>query len=227
MMSGFRADFCCIRMFELRPLAPPALTQKRRAERRHGETSRKKYKNQPLWFPQNAETSCASDGRQSGLDGGVKEEEDLSWIQSGNTRRERAGLSPRLSAPHAARTWQWGQPSSSIIPSVARAATPAIHHRYQQLFICFFISLFLPQTARRAHTRPSSRSVSGWIGNSIHLRSLSLLRAALIIFSYHLKLIFSSAAFMAAWLKGLSLSAAAQLCFPHRKKSLFPLIKEP
>lgn len=160
----------------------------------------------------------------------------LATLCRAGIRRKCAGLSPCLSAPHTARTWQWGEAWPSIISMRRRAeCCPSSDTGHPSLlptaFYVFFIYLFI--FCCRQH-RGATRDLQ--LGAPLNRLGILFFqaapptpRAALIIFSYHLKLIFSSAAFMAVWLKGLSLSVAAQLCSsrPRQRKSFCPPIKEP
>lgn len=153
-MSGFRADFCCIRMFKRRPPAPlPSLVSsaERGAAHQHSETG----------CGLDAEASCASDGRQTGLDGGVKQEGDRSSVRSTNAVEcgERAQafypVGPLLTRPEHDREAGPRHQSSRVLPEQRHRPSITVNNSF---LVVFFISLFLPQTGRRAHTRPSSRS---------------------------------------------------------------------
>lgn len=152
----------------------------------------------------------------------------LATLCRAGIRRECAGLSPCLSAPHTARTWQWGEAWPSIIPMRWRAeCCPSSDTGHPSLlptafYVFFFIFFFFAADSTEG---PHATFISELLWMDWEFYSSRLPphpRAALIIFSYHLK-------WMAVWLKGLSLSVAAQLCSsrPWQRKSFCPPIKEP
>lgn len=77
------------------------------------------------------------------------ESTDGTWRRCEGGRRS-AGLESRDSAPHTAKTWQWGKSSPSITPMLLeRQHRPSITVTNSSLFI-----YLLWQAAQRGHTRP-------------------------------------------------------------------------